>query len=63
VLDDAPGPERIVIVLSSAPVTVREVAPWAESAVSHPGAPAPQNLGGTPVTVRWVTLRKGSGAR
>ena len=30
VLDDAPGPERIVIVLSTAPVTVRDVAPWAE---------------------------------
>ncbi|MFL5306571.1 MAG: hypothetical protein ACJ8F1_15245 [Polyangia bacterium] len=63
VLDDAPGPERIVIALSAAPLTVRQVAPWAESAVNHPGVPAPQNLGGTPVAIRWVTLRKGSGGR
>jgi hypothetical protein len=63
VLDGAPGPERIVIVLSGTPLAVRDVAVWAESAASRPGAPAPQITGPSPVLVRWLTVRKGSEAR
>lgn len=67
-LDDAPGPERIVIVLSSAPLPARDVARWAESAARRPSEPAPPFPGapaaGAPrVLVRWLTLHKGSGPR
>lgn len=62
-LDDAPGPERIVIVLSSAPLLARDVARWAESAARRPGEPAPAIPGAPAATVRWLTLHKGSGPR
>ncbi|HVT08360.1 MAG TPA: hypothetical protein VHO67_12955 [Polyangia bacterium] len=59
-LDDAPGPERIVVVLSRAPLAARDVARWAESAARRPGEPAPPIPGAPAATVRWLTLRKGS---
>jgi hypothetical protein len=64
VLDDAPGPERIVIVLSGAPLHARDIARWAESAVVNQPVPMPSPIAGPqPVVVRWVTLRKKSAGR
>lgn len=65
VLDGAPGPERIVVVLSGAPLPVQAVAQWAEGAADHPGASAPEipEAAGGAVIVRWVTLPKAGGAR
>ncbi len=65
VLDGAPGPERIVVVLSGAPLPVQAVARWAPGAADHPGASAPEipDAAGVGVIVRWVTLPKTAGAR
>ncbi|HVY38045.1 MAG TPA: hypothetical protein VHM31_08920 [Polyangia bacterium] len=59
-LDDAPGPERIVVVLSSLPLPAREVARWAESAARRPSEPSAPVPGAPAAVVRWVTLPKGS---
>lgn len=65
VLDGAPGPERIVVVLSSAPLAVHAVAQWAQRAADHPGASASEiaEAAGAAVFVRWVTLPKAAGVR
>jgi len=65
VLDGAPGPERIVVVLSGAPLPVQAVGRWAERAADHPGASAPEipEAAGGGVVVRWVTLPKAAGSR
>jgi hypothetical protein len=65
VLDNAPGPERIVVVLSHAPLPVDAVARWAEASADHLGASMPEipEAGGLGVIVRWVTLAKPAGAR
>lgn len=64
VLDGAPGPERIVVVLSGAPLPVQAVAHWARAAADHPtSAPQIPGTAGQGVIVRWVTLPKAAGAR
>jgi hypothetical protein len=54
VLDDAPGPERIVVVLSERPIEARVLAPLVETSPSNLAAV----LGGGQVTVRWIVLAK-----
>jgi len=56
VLDDAPGPERIVVVISERPIAARVVAPLVESGASAPDLVAA--LGGGDMTARWFVLAK-----
>jgi len=56
VLDDAPGPERVVVVLSERPLAARALAPLIEArAAASDGASA---LGGGETAVRWIVLGK-----
>jgi hypothetical protein len=57
ILDDAPGAERIVTVLSARRLTVEEVARAARSAVAS-GHEAFDRVGAVPVRVTWRTLEK-----
>jgi hypothetical protein len=59
VLDNGPGPERILVVLSSAPVSVTALAPLAERAA---GAGALAIPGVEGATVRWLVLPKSPAA-
>ena len=56
VLDDAPGPERIVVVVSDRPVEGRVLAPLVESGLSGAGLAAA--LGGGETTTRSIVLAK-----
>jgi hypothetical protein len=69
VLDGAPGPERIAVVLSRVPLPAKVVARWAEAAAEHSSGPAGTSAPNIPgaaageVVVRWITLPKAGGAR
>jgi hypothetical protein len=65
VLDGAPGPERIVVVVSGAPLPVAAVARWAEQTADHPDPPVPEIPGtaGARVIAHWITLSKAAGVR
>ena len=58
-LDDAPGPERLFVVLSATPLATREVG---RAALAHAaGAERVDRIGGTPVVSAWIILRKRGG--
>jgi hypothetical protein len=54
VFDQAPGPERIVVVISEQPLTAAAVGAAAERA---PGQPF-DRVGDVAVQTRWLSLRK-----
>jgi hypothetical protein len=60
VLDDAPGPERIMVAVSRAPLEAAVIAPLAEdAAASGRGDPRPRGaLAADGVTVRWIVVPK-----
>jgi len=59
VLDEAPGPERIVVVLSEHPIEVRVLVPMAESGASTPDLVAAiTDAGGGAATARWIVVEK-----
>ncbi|HEY4393236.1 MAG TPA: hypothetical protein VGP64_04205 [Polyangia bacterium] len=60
-LDDAPGPERLLVVLSAAPLATRDVA---RAAVAHvTAADRIDRIGGVKVVSSWIVLpKRGGGA-
>jgi hypothetical protein len=59
-LDDAPGPERLLIVLSAVPLAVQDVA---RAALSHAAtARRIDEVGGVPVVSAWSVLPKPGGS-
>jgi hypothetical protein len=60
-LDDAPGPERLLVVLSVAPLSARDVA---RTALAHAAAADPiDRIGAAKVATAWIVLPKqGRGA-
>jgi hypothetical protein len=61
VLDDGPGPERILVVLSAEPLSAREVAGLAERAAASGGGDL-AIPGVARATVRWLVLPKSATA-
>ncbi|HEX2657649.1 MAG TPA: hypothetical protein VHU40_05230 [Polyangia bacterium] len=61
VLDDAPGPERVVVVLSDRPLDARALAPLIQQRAATLDLASP--LGGGEAAVRWIVLSKGEARR
>ena len=59
-LDEAPGPERLFIVLSATPLSTRDVRQVAEAHAADGGRVA--RIGGAPVATAWIVLPKRGGS-
>jgi len=59
-LDDAPGPERLFVVISGAPLSEAAVAEAAEA--QAPAAATVDRIANQPVHSAWIALPKRAGA-